>query len=94
MLKIRGLDKLSRDAKAAERAIAELEGELATINFDPHDPASIETAIASVEQIIDERVGAYANNPFVGPIVDEMKANYRQAILDAAAEARLGGSAD
>lgn len=50
MLKITGLDKLQKELKEAERALSELDGELGVINFDPHDPASIEAAIHSVNR--------------------------------------------
>jgi len=45
MLNISGLDKLNRQLKDAQRAIAALNGELGTVKFDPHDPDAIETAI-------------------------------------------------
>lgn len=93
-MKITGLEKLSRDLKDAERAIAELDGNIGTVNFDPEHPGSIEAAIASVEQMLDERVGEQAKNPIVAPVLNEMKERYRQAILDRASEARLGGDAD
>ncbi|UAJ10669.1 hypothetical protein [Polymorphobacter megasporae] len=94
MFEIRGLDKLDSDLKAAQRAFAELDGELGTANFDPENPESIEVAIASVEKMVDDRVRRYSENPFVVPMISEMKESYRQAILDKAAEARLGGDAD
>lgn len=89
MIKITGLDKLQRDLADAQKALAAIDGELGSVRFDPHDPSSIESAIASVEQMIDERVGAYASNPIVKPMVGEMKEKYREAILERAAAARL-----
>ncbi|WP_419826889.1 hypothetical protein [Sphingomonas sp.] len=94
MFEIKGLDKLSRDLEAAQQAFAELDGELGTVNFNAEDPESIEAAIAAVEKMVDDRVGRYSDNPFVGPMIDEMKESYRQAIVDKAAEARVGGEAD
>jgi hypothetical protein len=92
MIKITGLDELTRDLDAAQKAFAELDGELGTVNFDPEDPESIESAIVSMEQIVNDRVGRYAGNPIVGPMIEEAKESFRQAILDKAAEARAGGS--
>jgi len=89
MFELNGLDKLQRDLETAQEAFSVLDGELGLVNFDPSDPESIETAIISVEAMIDERVTIYMGNPFVGPIIEEMKEKYRQAILDRAAEARL-----
>lgn len=89
MLKITGLDKLQKDLKEAQRALSELDGELGTVNFNPHDPASIEAAIQSVYQMVDDRAGQYASNPVVGPLIEQMKETYRENILQKAAEARL-----
>jgi hypothetical protein len=89
MLKITGLDKLQRDLEQAQKALEAIDGELGRVRFDPNDPSSIENAIASVEQMIDGRLGAYASNPIIKPLVGEMKEKYRGAILEKAAEARL-----
>ncbi|MBM5456397.1 hypothetical protein H8F21_02305 [Pseudomonas sp. P66] len=88
---IKGLDQLQRDLKQAQIALKELDGTLCTINFDPFDPASIEHAIQEVSNTIDQRVGVYAGNPFVGPLIEGMKENYRSRIIEQAAEKRLTG---
>lgn len=90
MFKITGFEKLSRDLEDAQKAMSEMDGELGSVSFDPHDPASIEAAIQEVERIIDERLGSYASNPIVGPLADGMKEQYRQGIIDKAAAARTG----
>lgn len=89
MIKIEGLDKLQRQLKDAERAFQELDGEMGSVTFDPNDPASIEQAIQEMTRMIDERVGGYLSNPIVGPLVDEMKVKYREAIVEKAATQRL-----
>ncbi|WP_313451040.1 hypothetical protein [Stutzerimonas kunmingensis] len=94
MLKTTGLDKLQRDLKEAQHALSELDGELGTISFDPHDPGSIEAAIQSVCRMVDERAGRYASNPVVGPMIEQMKESYRESILQKAAEARLAAEED
>ena len=94
MFKIEGFDKLRRDLDQAQRELCDIDGELGSVNFDPEDPASIETAIIWMETKIDDCLGPYAENPIVAPLIQEMKENYRQAILDKAANARAGGSAD
>ncbi|WP_322885749.1 hypothetical protein U8C32_21645 (plasmid) [Sinorhizobium medicae] len=88
-MKITGLDKLSRQLKDAEKAISELDGQLGTVTFTPDDPASIENAIHQVEAIIDERVGRYASNPFVAPLIEGLKEQYREGIIGRAAAARI-----
>lgn len=97
MIKISGLDKLTKQLDDAQKALAELDGTLGTVSFDPNDPSSIEAAIRNVEVMIDERVGHLSNNPIVGPIAEEMKELYRAQIIERAAAARLengGGDAD
>jgi hypothetical protein len=91
-VEIKGLDKLQRDFDDASKALAALDGELGTVRFDPVDPASIDAAILEVERVVDDRVGAFADNPIVRPLVAQMKEQYRKAILDRAAAARLESS--
>jgi hypothetical protein len=91
MIKISGLDKLTRQLKDASKALDEIDGELGTVSFNPHDPASIEAAIAEVEAMVDGKLGAYESNPIIAPLASEMKGKYRTAIIDKAAAARLGG---
>ncbi|MCB2063630.1 MAG: hypothetical protein KDE25_09280 [Novosphingobium sp.] len=94
MFKVEGLDKLQRDLAEAQRAFAAIDGELGIVSFDAECPDSIESAIVSMEQMIEERLGPYTNNSIVGPMIGEMKERYRTAIIDKAAEARLAGASD
>ncbi len=89
MFKVTGLDKLTKELDDAQRALAEIDGDIGNVSLDPHDPASIERAIVSMEQMIDAKVGRYAKNAIVGPMIDQMKEQYRAAILQKAAAARL-----
>ena len=91
MIKVTGFDQLARELEDAQKAMAVLDGELATVKFDPHDPASIEAAIQQIETTVDERLGAYASNSIIGPLAEKMKESYRQGIIDQAAAARLSG---
>jgi hypothetical protein len=61
------------------------------VKFDPEDPGSIEAAISSMEKIIDDRIGEYTSNSIIGPMAEEMKEKYREAIIAKAAEERLKG---
>lgn len=88
-MKITGFDKLNSQLEDAQKAISELDGELRYVTFTPDDPASIESAIQQVESIIDERVGRYASNPFVAPLIEGLKEHYREGIIERAAAARL-----
>lgn len=94
MFKIEGLDQLQRELSEAQQAFGEIEGELGTVQFDSHDPGSIEAAIAQVNTMVDERLGNYASNSIVGPMIEQLKENYREAIIEKAAAARLGEDQD
>lgn len=88
-MKITGLDKLTRELEDAQKALKSLDGELGSVSFNPHDPGSIQAAIKRIESTIDERVGSYANNPVIAPLIEGMKEQYRKGILERAAAARL-----
>lgn len=89
MIKFEGLDKLQKELKHAQKALKELDGEIAQVSFDPNDPASINSAIVSMERMVDERVGQYAKNELVAPIIDEAKEVFKNAIIEKASQARL-----
>ena len=92
---IKGLDKLSRTLKDAERAIGNLDGHLGQVSFDPNDPSSIDLAIAEMEATIDARVAGLGGGKIVETLVRGAKELFRQGILDKAAAARAGkGVAD
>lgn len=87
--KITGFDQLGRQLKEAQEALAQLEGELGTVSFDPHNPSSLEAAVLQIEGTIDDRLGSYAGNPIIGPLINSLKEKYRDGILERAAAARL-----
>lgn len=85
---IQGLDKLQRQLSEASKAFKELDGEIATLRFDPDDQSSVEAAIADMERAIDSKATPYATNPLVSSTVAQMKSKYRERILERATEAR------
>ena len=89
---IKGLEKLQRQMAEAQKVLQSLDGDLCTVNFDPYDPTSIEAAIQQVVTVIDERVGHHNSNPIIGPLAEQMKAQYRADIIERAAASRLKGA--
>ena len=87
--KLEGLDSL--ELEELERAIANLDGDIANVTFDPNAPQSIEQAIQELNTVIDERVMGYSKNEMVASIVKELKEQFREEILDRASAARLAG---
>ena len=88
-MKIKGLGEITRSMKQLEKALAELDGDLASVSFDPDDPDSIEQAIQSLYSTIDEKVSSYSRNEIITGIAEELKENGRNAILERATKARL-----
>ncbi|MCP1247262.1 hypothetical protein NKW54_15215 [Acetobacter cerevisiae] len=91
MFKITGLDKLTREMDQLAKFATEVDGELASVSFDPTDPSSIETAISEMEAAIHQKAVSYEGNNMVVNLVEQMKANLREQILEKAAAARLEG---
>lgn len=93
MALLKGLGDLQKTLSEAQRALEAVNGELGTLSFNPDDPGSVEAAIAESERLVDERLGKYANNSIVGPLMVQMKQSFRAAVIEKAAEARLKGGA-
>jgi hypothetical protein len=89
MTGISGLAELQKTLSDAQFALEAANGELGTLTFNPQDPASIEAAIVEAERLVDERLGAYAQNAIVGPLIQQMKDAFRTAVVEKAAESRL-----
>ncbi|WP_022976805.1 hypothetical protein [Nevskia ramosa] len=80
-IKTSGLDKLQRELKDAQAAMSSLDGTIATLKFDPEDPASVQAAIRQMESAIDSKVGRFRQNPIVGPLIVATKKQFRDRIL-------------
>jgi hypothetical protein len=92
MFKISGLDELTKQLEQAQQAFEELDGDLGEVNFDPHDPASIEAAIQRAHAMLDAKAALWEANPLVAQVVEGLKEQYRESILERAVAARLEGS--
>jgi predicted nucleotide-binding protein len=86
--KISGLDKLQKQLRDVERAMRSLDGTIATLHFDPNEPASIQAAVAQMESAIDGKIACYRGNPIIQNAAEQMKESYREQIIDRAALAR------
>lgn len=94
MIKLDGLEKLTRDLHQFEAAMASLDGDLATVKLDPEDPGSIERAIIEVETLIDSKLADYPGNTLIANIGDQIKGNLRQQIIEKAAQLRTEGTGE
>jgi hypothetical protein len=72
---------MARDVMAELAAfVGSLENWEMDLSFDPDDPASVEAAIAAMEEAIDSRAYRFPGNDPVMDLADQMKEQYRQAI--------------
>lgn len=86
-VRISGINKLQKQLKEVEDAAETLNGSY-DVRFDANDPVSIETAIQEACSMVEERATRYVNNPMVSPLIESMKENLRQQILDSAEQQR------
>jgi hypothetical protein len=57
-----------------------LHGNIASLQFDPKDMASVSLAVAKMETAINQKVAPYRQNPLVCGMADELKKQYRAEI--------------
>ena len=94
MFKITGLDKLTKKTDQLSKFAEEIDGELASVSFDPTDPSSIEAAIQQAHDAIDEKAEGYQQNDWIEALVEQLKERAREQILESAAAARLEGDTE
>ena len=90
-MEIQGLDGLTRGLEELQRALEKLDGDIANVSFDPHDPESIERVIEQLCTAVDKKVSGHAHSQAVMSIAGKLKEAGRNAILERAAAARLSG---
>lgn len=76
------LDELRTQMQDAEPVLKVLDCELEKIQFDPLAPASVETAKAQVDALIETRLAAFKENPILGPLTEQLKTQYIEAIQE------------
>lgn len=81
--------QLARLAAEADSVLEKISGKVGTVKFDAFDDASIAAAIKQMEHAIDREVGRHRANPFVAPIVTQLKESYREGILNTAKTVRM-----
>jgi hypothetical protein len=78
---ITGLEKLQRELEEVVQAMPSLEGDIARLSVDPSDPGA---AVRQMESAIDSKVASYAGNTLVSQLVDDVKRQFREEILERA----------
>lgn len=75
--------------REAEQVLKALDHDLEKLIFDPCKRESIEAAIEHVILTIDTRLNGFKINPILGPMVEELKAQYVEGIQAQVAESAL-----
>lgn len=91
---ITGLDDLEREMTLLAEVAEALDGDLATLSFDPADQTSVERAIADMKLAIDQKVAGFGRSAMVDGLVAQIKQQYEEEILSRAAAARLNKEAN
>jgi hypothetical protein len=78
---ITGLEKLQRELEEVVQAMQSLEGDIAKLSVDPNDPSA---AVRQMESAIDSKVASYAGNTLVSQLVEDVKRQFREQILERA----------
>ncbi|MDO5605708.1 MAG: hypothetical protein Q4G25_11170 [Paracoccus sp. (in: a-proteobacteria)] len=87
-MKIQGLNALQKMMGQMSSFARDLDGEIASLRFDPFDPESIELALQEINDAVDNKARTYKHNDWVIQLAERIKENARQQILDKAAAAR------
>ena len=76
-----------RTLEALKEAGKALDGTLATVSIDPHDPDSIERAVEDMKRAVDERLAPYASNSMVRKLGEQSKASFEKKLRERAEKA-------
>lgn len=83
------LDVIRIQMREAEPVLKALDYELEKIIFDPRKRESIDAAIEHVILTIETRLKGFKINPILGPMAEELKAQYVEGIQAQVAESAL-----
>lgn len=82
------LKKMLAPYQEGLKILQAIQGEQREFQFDPHEGASVEAAIAEGHRWIDDRLGRHASNPVVGAAAASYKEQLAAKIRQRAAELR------
>ncbi|SHM58126.1 hypothetical protein SAMN05216593_101628 [Pseudomonas asturiensis] len=83
------LDAIRIQMREAEPVLKALDHELEKISFDPRKRESIDAAIEHVVLAIDARLKRFESNPILGPMAEDLKAQYVEGIHAQVADSAL-----
>lgn len=90
IVKITGFDAIMKKTDQMADFAKEIDGDLASVEFDPSDPASIEAALQEINDAVDEKTKSYERNDWIQSLAEQLKEQARNSVLEKAAAARIG----
>lgn len=86
---MQALDAIRIQMREAEPVLKALDEKLEDITFDPCKRESIGAAIEHIILTIDTQLKSFKNNPILGPMAEELKAQYVEGIHAQVADSSL-----
>ncbi len=83
-----GFDEFRKLLEELKAALAQLNGTLCELHFDPSKPDQVQAAIHTMERTVDERLSEFPDNPLVRQLATGTKEKMKAEILKRAGEAR------
>ena len=87
-VEISGLDALQKRLAETASGIEALSGDIAHLEFNPHDDTAVAAAIQQMERAIDERAAPYRTNRDVMQMAANLKQSYTARIGEMVRSAR------
>lgn len=88
-MKVTGFEAIKKKTNQMAKFAEEIDGELASVSFDPANPGSIEAALQQISDAIDEKTKSYERNDWIQNLAAQLKEHARNNLLEKAAAARM-----
>ncbi|MEI4263602.1 hypothetical protein [Roseovarius sp. D0-M9] len=88
-MKVTGFEAIKKKTDQMTKFAEEIDGELASVSFDPANPESIEAALQQISDAIDEKSKSYERNDWIQNLAAQLKEHARNNVLEKAAAARM-----
>ncbi|MBI6630009.1 hypothetical protein [Pontibaca salina] len=91
MNNVKGLRNIKQKTEEMSKFVGAMNFELAKLDFDATDPASIKRALKKVNKIADEKTSSYKRNDWIQNFSRKLKGHVRKSLTKRAAETHIGG---
>lgn len=88
-MKVTGFEAIKKKTNQLAKFIEEIDGELASVSFDPANSETIEATLQQINDTIDETSKSYERNDWIQNLAARLKGHARSNLLEKAALARM-----